>query len=202
MNTRYPSSLAMRGAAVCACLFASQAMGGTMPFPSHLPACHSYIEADTTCRLPLKNGTFARLAGWEALGHAALGEEGDKTYVSLSRGASIEQPVYAMFYKWQGATYALRFLVRAESSDAEVDASLYMSNGLGRNASYIGSVKTIATTGAWRVVELVANGVRFPPPAHVLVSISHGGGDSAVQVTDVALVESPQAEAVEAVEAR
>ena len=38
MNTRYPSSLAMRAAAVCACLFAAQAMGGNMPSPSHLPA--------------------------------------------------------------------------------------------------------------------------------------------------------------------
>jgi len=195
MNTRYPSSLAMRAAAVCACLFAGQAMGGNMPFLSHLPACHSNIDADTTCRLPVKNGAFASLTGWEALGYAALGREGDKTYVSLSPGSSIQQPVYAMFYKWSGATYALRFRVRAESSDAEVDASLYMSNGVGRNTKYIGSVKTIATAGAWRVVELMANGVPFPAPAHVLVSISHGG-DSAVQVTDVTLVESSQAEAV------
>lgn len=196
MNTLYPSSLAMRAAAVCACLFAGQALGGNMPFPSHLPACHSYIDADTTCRLPVKNGDFASLAGWEALGHAALGGEGGKAYASLSRGASIQQPVYAMFYKWSGAAYALRFRVRAESSDAEVDASLYMSDSVGRNTMYIGSVKTVATTGAWRVVELVANGVQVPPPAHVLVSISHGGGDSAVQVTDVTLVESSQAEAV------
>lgn len=197
MNTRYPSSLAMRAAAVCACLFAGHAMGGNMPFPSDLPACHSYIDADTTCRLPVKNGGFASLAGWDALGHVALRREGDKTNVSISPGASIQQPVYAMFYKWDGATYALRFRVRAESSDSEVDASLYMSNGVGRNTTYIGSVKTTATAGTWRVVELVANGVQVAPPAHVLVSISHGGGESSVQVTDVTLVESSQAEVVD-----
>lgn len=196
MNTRFPTSLAMRAAAVGACLFAGQTMGGTMPLASHLPACHSYIGADATCRLPLKNGDFASLAGWDALGYATLGREGDKSHVSLTPGSSIQQPVYAMFYKWSGATYALRFRVRAESSDAEVDASLYMSNGVGRNATYIGSVKTTATAGAWRVVELVANGVQVPAPAHVLVSISHGGGDSWVQVSDVTLVESSQAEVV------
>lgn len=198
MNTFHSSRLTMRAAAVCACLFAGQAMAGTMPFSSDLPACHSYIEADVTCRLPVKNGDFASLAGWEALGHVGLGGDGETTYVSLSYGASIQQPVYAMFYKWEGATYTLRFRVRAESSDAEVDATLYMSDGAGRNTKHIGSVKTVATTGAWRVVELVAKGVRYPAPAHVLVSISHGAGGSLVQVADVMLVESSQAETVDA----
>lgn len=197
MNTSYPSRFVLRAAALSVCLFAGQAAAGNMPDPGSLPACHSHIDADATCRLPVKNGDFASMAGWEALGHVAAGGDGETAYASLWYGASIQQPVYAMFYKWDGAAYALRFRVRAESSDAEVNASLYMSDGEGRHAKHIGSVKTVATVGEWRVVELVANGVRVPPPAHVLVNISHGEGGSAVQVTDVVLVESADAEAVE-----
>ncbi|SFW60594.1 hypothetical protein [Luteibacter sp. UNCMF366Tsu5.1] len=196
MNTVYPSRLAMSAAVVCACLFTDQATAGTMPAPS-LPACHSTIEPDVTCRLPVKNGSFTALTGWEALGDVTLGSEGGASYLSMGHGSSIEQPVYAMFYKWSRAAYALRFRVRAESADAEVDAALYMSDDTGRHTQHIGSVMVTASVGEWRVVELVANGKPFPAPAHVLIKISNGGSGSSIQVTDVVLFDMLQEGAVD-----
>ncbi|MGE7138405.1 hypothetical protein ACQKIE_12320 [Luteibacter sp. NPDC031894] len=186
-----------RAAAVAALFFAGPALAGNMPDPTHLPRCHSFIEADATCLLPVKSGDFESLAGWETLGRIAIGTEADNSYALLGYGSALQQSVYAMFYKWDGAAYALRFKVRSTSGDAQVHVALSMSDANGQFKKPIGSTTTTVSGGGWQVVELVANGKPFPPPAHVLVEITNVEGPAtAIHVDDVYLVEAP-ADAVE-----
>ena len=182
--------------AMCALVVATPAMA-RMPNPTHLPHCHSVIEIDETCRLPVKNAGFDTMEAWTWLGLASLQSEGGNRYAALRYGSAIQQAVYAHFYKGNSATYALRFRVRSTSGEAEVHASLSMSDDTGRKSRPIGSTTVVAREGEWRVVELVANGKPFPAPAHVLVEIAHTEGDANIHVDDVFLVESADAEAVE-----
>jgi hypothetical protein len=173
-------------------------MAGGMPDPTHLPKCHSFIGADVTCRLPVKNATFDSLDAWTALGRVSHGTEGGTSFASLTSGGSVQQAVYAMFYKWSGAAYALRFRVRSTSGDAQVYAALSMSDDIASRTAPIGSTSITASEGEWRTVELFANGKPFPAPAHVLVEITNTGGENAtIQVDDVFLVESADADVIE-----
>lgn len=174
------------------------AFAALTPDFTHLPRCHSYIGADVTCRLPVKNGGFDGLAGWEGLGEVDVETEEGNSYASIGHGSSIRQAVYAMFYKWTGATYALRFRVRSTSGDAQVHVAMWMSDGHGRFKKLIGATAATATESGWRTVELVANGKPSAAPAHVLVEITNIlGATSSIDVDDVQLVESADAEAVD-----
>jgi len=187
----------VRLAALCAAVFACPVMAGPTPAPTHLPRCHSAIAADVTCRLPVKDDTFDHLRTWAALGQVSLAEEPANSYAVLGAGSALQQPVYAHFYKWNGATYALRFRVRADAEDAVVHAALSMSDDSGRKVLPIGSTTVVAVKGEWTVVELMAASKPFGAPAHVLVEITNVNDPGKnLHVDDVFLVESADVEVV------
>jgi hypothetical protein len=202
MKRLHPHHRPLGAAVLCALVLATPAMA-RMPDPTHLPRCHSTIEADATCRLPVKNHAFDSLDAWTKLGDVSQKSEGGNAYASLGYGSAIQQPVYAHFYKWNGAAYALRFRVRSDAGEAHVHAAMYMSDDQGRKTVPIGSTTVTAREGMWRVVDLVANGKPYPAPAHVLVEITNvenaesAGDNASVHVDDVYLVESADAEAVD-----
>jgi len=184
---------------LCALAFSGGAFAGNGPDPAGLPFCQQVYGAHA-CRLPVKNGQFDGLGGWtRASGLPSIGYDiSGNPYAALYTGASIRQAVYAHAGRSpQDVAYALRFRVRADNGDAQVRATMSMSDATGAHAVPIGSTTAIARQGDWSVVELVLNGAPFAAPAHVSVEIaSEGGNHDTVQVDDVLLVQSASVQAL------
>jgi hypothetical protein len=173
------------------------AIAGNGPDPSRLPPCQS-VDVKDACRLPVKNGQFDSLDGWERPnGLPSLGQdERGNTYAALYVGAELSQPVFAHFGAApQDVAYALRFRVRADRSAGKVRAMLSMSDGGGNRAVPLGETTTTAYAGDWSTVELLVNGKMFAAPEHVLLKIGNEGGD-VVQVDDVTLLRVQGVEAI------
>lgn len=174
------------------------AIAGNGSDPSRLPPCQS-VNVNDACRLPIKNGQFDSLDGWERPnGLPSLGQdERGNSYAALYVGAELSQPVFAHFgVAPQDVAYTLSFRVRADRSVGKVRAMLSMSDGSGNRAVTLGETTTTAYAGDWSTVELTVNGKAFAAPEHVLVKIGNEGGD-VVQVDDVTLVRSQGAEAID-----
>lgn len=172
---------------------------GTAPA---LPACLGASPATGACLLPLKNGDFTgtELSSWETHGLPSRGGDAQgNTYATLPTGSGIQQAVYAHTGQDPAETvYALRFRIRAEHATAQVRATLAMSTGQRTDRIELGHVTAMAVTEEWSTVELSVQGRPYAAPAHVLLEIDNEGGTLAnVQVDDVVLVESTDAEVLD-----
>jgi hypothetical protein len=166
-----------------------------------LPFCTSGYAAGDACFLTLKNGDFdARmLASWGRVGLPGYGIAADgSTYAALPLGSGIQQAVYAHGgLKTAEAVYTLRFRIRAEHAPAYVRGTLAMSTAERTDLVPLGHVTSMALTDEWSTVELSVQGRPYAAPAHVLVTIANEGGTPAtVQVDDVVLIQSSDAEEV------
>jgi hypothetical protein len=171
---------------------------GTVPA---LPACLGASPATGACLLPLKNGNFAdaALSSWDAHGLPSRGGDAEgNTYATLPTGSGIKQAIYAHTGRDPAeSVYTLRFRIRAEHATAQVRATLAMSTGQRTDRIELGHVTAMALTDEWSVVELSVQGRPYAAPAHVLLEIDNEGGTLAnVQVDDVLLVESADAEVI------
>ena len=166
------------------------------PSPAGLPACNS-SEIFDACRLPVKQGTFDTLGGWTLTNRVSQG--GDATgnqYAAIGGGSAIRQAVYAEFgTPSQDTSYVIRFRVRSEHGDAPVRTTLSMSNYDGTHTAKLGATSTTARHHEWTVVELVVDGKAFAAPAHVMVEIGNESSNAIIQVDDVFLVQSADADA-------
>ncbi|SEO85665.1 hypothetical protein SAMN02800692_2559 [Luteibacter sp. UNC138MFCol5.1] len=191
-------------AAFCATSLAGTAVAGTQtssgfshigPSPAGLPSCNS-TEIFDACRLPVKQGMFDSLQGWTANGMVSQGSDASGNgYAAIRPGSSVRQAVYASFgTPNEDASYVLRFRLLSESHDAPVRATLSMSNAAGTDVAKLGATTTMARHHEWTEVELVVDGKAFRQPAHVMIEIGNEDSAATVQVDDVFLVQSADAE--------
>lgn len=199
--TRHTLSHVILAAGFClatASSFASQTSSGFNdigPSPAGLPSCNS-SEIFDACRLPVKQGQFDSLAGWTQNGRVSQGGDASgNQYATLGGGSSIRQAVYADFGTLsKDASYVLRFRVMSENSDAPVRATVSMSDPNGGNLTRLGSTSTTARHHEWTTVELIVDGKAFPAPAHVMIELGNESPNAIVQLDDVFLVQSADAD--------
>lgn len=201
-RTRFSRSLvalalctATAGSAIAGGHVSSSGFNHIGPSPAGLPSCNS-SEVFDACRLPVKQGGFDSLLGWITDGHVRHGgDAAGQHYAALSNGSSVRQAVYAHYGTApQDATYVLRFRLLSESHDTPVRATLSMSNAAGTHVEKLSATTTTARHHEWTEVELLVDGKAFVAPAHVMVEIANEGYGPVVQIDDVYLVQSADAD--------
>lgn len=180
---------------------AGTAFAGNAGTTPSLPPCVVGKATDGACLLAVKNGDFTSMAlsSWDRVGLPIHGVDADgKSYAALPLGSAIRQAVYAHTgTSTADAVYTLRFRIRAEHVSANVRASLSMSTAQGTDTVPLGHITSMATADEWSTVELSVQGRAYAAPAHVQVVIENEGGMPAtVQIDDVMLIESTDAEVV------